>query len=104
VTPEELGAEQERDLAWVLSTPQGRRALYRLTHDRELGMLMRTAAVPGDDTGTLRNLGRQDLARDLLALAERVDPNLFHKMMSEAHDPARWVSRSLVPQDGDSSP
>lgn len=104
MTEEDLELERDADVAWVLSKPQGRRFLHRLVHDHALGMVMRSPAVPGDEYGTMRNVGRQDLARDLLALAERTDPTLFEKMMREAHEPARRVERPRVPPDGDAEP
>jgi hypothetical protein len=102
VSPQDLALEQETDLAWVLSTPQGRRVIYRLAFDRELGMLLRTPRA-ADEQALALNVGRQDLARDILAIAERASQQLFEKMMSEAYDAARRVSHSLVPQDGDAS-
>jgi hypothetical protein len=47
------------------------------------------------------NIGRQDLARDILALAERTDFSLFEKMMREAYEPGRRTQRPHVPPDGD---
>ncbi len=69
-----------------------------------LGMLMRSAYVPGGGEPLSFNAGRQALALDILALAETVDPVLFDKMMSEAHDPSRRVLRPHVPQDGEPFP
>lgn len=104
MTPEDFDLERDADVAWVLSKPQGRRFIHRLVHDHLLGMVMRSPAVVCDREGTQRNVGRQDLARDILALAERTDPTLFEKMMREAHDPGRRVESPRVPPDGDSSP
>jgi len=103
VTPDDFDKECERDIAWVLSTPQGRRFVHRLAHDRSLGMLRRSAYVPGGGEPLSFNAGRQALALDILAEAERVASDLFDKMMVEAHQPSRRPSRALVPPDSDSS-
>jgi hypothetical protein len=103
VSPEDLAAERDRDLAWVLSTPMGRRSLYRLAHSSEAAGLLRNPYVP-DSNGVTYNVGRQSVGHWLLAECERVSPDLFERMMVEAHGSARRLSRPHVPPDGDSSP
>lgn len=104
MTESELSLEQDSAAAWVLSTPQGRAFWFRIVHGHDLGMLHRSSRVPGDPEGTARNEGRQDLARDLLALARRTNETLFEKMMQEAYGRSRRVESARVPPDGDASP
>jgi hypothetical protein len=102
MSPADLAKERDADLAWVMSTSQGRRFLYRLAFDHDAGMLLANPYLP-DSNGLPFNVGRQSLARWVLGEVERVNTALFEKMMVEAYDPARRPSRPHVPADADSS-
>jgi hypothetical protein len=62
-----------------MSTPQGRRCLFQLS----ARPLLERDAFTGEELSREYNLGQQAHARWLLAVLERVDPDLFDKMMLE---------------------
>ena len=72
-------------MAWGLSTEQGRRMLYALS----MKPLLDKEPYTGEACSRDYNLGLQAAARWLRRQLERVDPDLFDKMVLEGLREAR---------------
>lgn len=83
MTPAELDADEARrkddDLRDALSTPNGRRFVWRLIE----GAGAVKASFAGDGTTTAYNEGRRAVGLALMLEAQRVDADAFVRMFSE---------------------
>ncbi|MDP2270926.1 MAG: hypothetical protein Q8K32_09365 [Archangium sp.] len=83
MSSETTKSQLDADLRSVLSTPAGRRFVWRwLTQ----AGLQSSSFVSGDQSGTAFNEGRRSIALALLAEAQRVAPELYTTALREQLD------------------
>jgi hypothetical protein len=84
-------------MAWALSTKQGRWLLFNLS----ARPILERNAFTGEELSRDYNLGQQATSRWLLEQLERVDQDLFDKMMAEG---LRDRRTDRVHEEPDASP
>lgn len=85
MTRDERQKQADRDLHAVLSTPEGRRFIFRLAH---VSLVMEGSYVsgPGGDRDTAYNEGRRAVAVSLLKECKRVSGDLYRRAWRENLD------------------
>lgn len=100
MTAEELRAQDDDDLRWVLSTTQGRRFATWLLHR---ATKIHENPYTADPNTTAYNLGRRAVGFDLLKLLERPEfLGALKKLEAERLDELSTASHH-VPQPSESS-
>lgn len=82
---EKDGEDREKDLAFLLKEPRGRRWLYDLIHDK--AHLRGLSFVPGDTHATAFNEGARSVGEAVLEEIRTRHFGAFKQMMEENHGP-----------------
>ena len=77
--------DREKDLAWILSSPRGRRWVYDLVHEK--AHVRSLSFVPRDTHATAFNEGARSVGEALLEEVRSNHFGAFKQMMEENHGP-----------------
>lgn len=83
MTPEELAQQDEDDLAWAMSQPQGRRFVRRIF---ERWGRLEERSETGEQSTTAFNEGMREVGRCLKTAALKASPGNFRKLVLEGLD------------------